>query len=86
VKAKHCLQKHIALKSLALKVSFHYQVVFMFISELTKKIQKAAETRTHAERIELLRQANIIDNDGYYHKDFFSAETVAKDKSSRTNV
>ena len=58
----------------------------MSILELTKKVRKDADKLTHAERVELLRQANIIDNEGYYSADFFSAQTVAKDKKSRTAI
>jgi hypothetical protein len=54
----------------------------MSILELIKKVQKDAENRTDAQAVELLRQANIIDKDGYYSEDFFSSETVAKDKKS----
>ncbi|MGK0290607.1 MAG: hypothetical protein ACI86H_002066 [bacterium] len=52
----------------------------MDILELTKKIKESAKTRTHAERVELLREANIIDKDGYYSERFFSEETVRKNR------
>lgn len=58
----------------------------MSMSELTKKVQEAAENRTHVQRVELLRQAKIIDSDGYYLEDFFSSKTVAKDKESGAAV
>jgi hypothetical protein len=53
----------------------------MDIKELTKKVQESAKTRTREENIQLLRDANIIDESGYYCEKFFSAETVAKDKA-----
>lgn len=54
----------------------------MSITELLEKVKEDAATRTDAENAELLRQANIIDSDGYYSADFFSSETVAKDRKS----
>ena len=53
----------------------------MDISELIQKVRESAKTRTKAEHIELLKKANIIDEDGYYSARFFSESTVAKDKA-----
>lgn len=55
----------------------------MSIVELTKKMQESAEQRTHAERMELLKEANILDKDGYYCEEFFSRQTVEQDKKAR---
>ena len=37
---------------------------------------------TREEKIQLLKDAKIIDESDYYCVDFFSAETVAKDKAN----
>ena len=57
-------------------------VVQMSISELTKQVREAAKKRTPAQTVELLRQANIIDDEGYCSEEFFSSKAVAKDKKS----
>lgn len=54
----------------------------MSIQELTKKVKQASKNRTHEERIDLLKKAHIIDNDGFYSSSFFSEETVRKDKQT----
>ncbi|VEP15069.1 conserved hypothetical protein [Hyella patelloides LEGE 07179] len=53
----------------------------MDIRELTKKVQESAKNRTREENIQLLKDAKIIDESGYYCQEFFSKETVAKDKA-----
>ncbi len=53
----------------------------MDIRELTKKVKESASKMTREEKIQLLRDAKIIDESGYYCEKFFSAETVAKDKA-----
>ncbi len=40
-------------------------------------------TRTQEQRVELLRKAKILDADGYYVEQFFSSETVKKDRARR---
>lgn len=55
----------------------------MGIQELTKKVKEASKKRSHEERITLLKNAHIIDNDGYYSSIFFTAETVEKDKQNK---
>lgn len=52
----------------------------MGIQELTKKIKESSKNRTHDERVTLLKNAHIIDSEGFYSSNFFSAETVEKDK------
>ena len=54
----------------------------MDIRGLTKKIQDLASTMTREEEIQLLKDAKIIDESGYYCEEFFSAETVAKDEAN----
>ena len=54
----------------------------MDIRELAKKIKESAKTRTREENIQLLKDAKIIDESGYYCEEFFSAETVAKDRAN----
>lgn len=58
----------------------------MCILELSKKVQKATKNRTHIQRVELLRQAKIIDQEGYYSEEFFSIETVTKDKKLKAAI
>jgi len=58
----------------------------MEIQELIEKIKKSSQNRTHAESISLLRNAHIIDSEGYYCSDFFSRETVEKDRKSQKPV
>lgn len=52
----------------------------MCIKKLMAQVKKSASERTHEDRILMLRDARIIDHKGYYHKDYFSSETVRKDK------
>ena len=54
----------------------------MDIRELTKKVKESASKMTREEKIQLLKDAKIIDESGYYCEEFFSAETVAKDKAN----
>lgn len=51
----------------------------MCIEELTKKTEESIGKSTHEERVARLRAANIIDDSGYLHSDYFSADTVKKD-------
>jgi hypothetical protein len=39
--------------------------------------------RTQEQRVELLRKANILDADGHYMEQFFSAETIKKDRARK---
>ena len=52
----------------------------MCIQELTDKVTEAAKKRTPAQRVELLKKANIIDDNGYFSEQYFSQETVNRDK------
>ena len=55
----------------------------MDIEELTKKVREAtanAHLEDRAKTIEDLRSAKIIDDEGYYHPDYFSKETVENDR------
>jgi hypothetical protein len=54
----------------------------MDILELTKQVKESAKNRTREENIQLLKDAKIIDESGYYCEEFFSAETVAKDRAN----
>jgi hypothetical protein len=40
-------------------------------------------TQSKEQRAELLRRANILDENGYFVERFFSAETIAKDKARK---
>ncbi|MEI6542325.1 MAG: hypothetical protein WCL60_02300 [Methylococcales bacterium] len=46
-----------------------------------KKMELSKETRA-----ELLRRANILDANGDYLPQFFSADTISKDKKFRSSV
>jgi hypothetical protein len=48
---------------------------------LSKKV-----VNTREQRAELLRKALILDNNGDYLAQFFSAETVSKNKKNRLRV
>ncbi|OKH89080.1 hypothetical protein [Thalassospira sp. TSL5-1] len=46
----------------------------MSIDELTQKIEAQAKSRTHEERLRLLRDARILDQDGRLDRNFFRLE------------
>ncbi len=52
----------------------------MCIQELTDKVKEAAKKRTPAQRTALLKKAHIIDENGYFSEEYFSQETVNRDK------
>jgi len=52
----------------------------MYIQELTGKVKKTAKERTPAQRVALLRRAHIIDENGYFSRQYFSQDTVGRDK------
>ena len=54
----------------------------MGIQELTDKAKKTAKERTPANRAELLKKAHIIDDNGYFSEQYFSQDTVNKDKQT----
>ena len=54
----------------------------MSITELTKQVKEQAGTRTNNKNIELLKRANIVDDKGYYSEQYFSKETVDKDRKA----
>ncbi len=58
----------------------------MGIQELTKKIKESSKNRTHSECVTLLKNAHIIDSEGYYSPNFFSSETVEKDRKSQHSI
>lgn len=51
----------------------------MSISELIEKVEKSANKRSPSERLELLREAHIIDETGNYDSKYFSKKTVEQD-------
>lgn len=53
-----------------------------FCSLGTRTKKDLASTMTREEKIQLLKDAKIIDESGYYCEEFFLAETVAKDKAN----
>lgn len=55
----------------------------MSISELIEKIEKSAKKRTKSERLELLKEAHIIDESGNYDSRYFSKKTIGQDIKKR---
>lgn len=51
----------------------------MSISELIEQIEKSAKKRTKSERLELLKEAHIIDEYGNYDSKYFSQKTIEQD-------
>ncbi|QEN04557.1 hypothetical protein EW093_07525 [Thiospirochaeta perfilievii] len=58
----------------------------MGIQELTEKIKESSKKRTHTECVTLLKNAHIIDSEGYYSSSFFSSETVEKDRKLKHSI
>lgn len=59
----------------------------MSISELLEKAKASAKLRTHEQNITLLKEAHIIDDNGYYDSRYFSEETVKNDiENSKKNL
>ena len=54
----------------------------MSITELTRIAREQSKTRTHSQRVALLKAADIIGSDGYLSDKYFSPETVEKDRKS----
>ncbi len=52
----------------------------MDISDLLNKVRLSEEKRTEKEKISILKQANIIDENGFLCVNFFSHDTIQKDK------
>ena len=54
----------------------------MTVEELTKKIVQSSKNRTQDQRLRLLRNAKIIDENGNFCKGYFSAETLKKQRQA----
>ena len=54
----------------------------MDVKEMIKLTRQNVENRNHEQRLEFLQKAKILDENGYYHKDYFSKET---DKAINSN-
>ena len=54
----------------------------MDIRKLTKEVKESTSQMTREEKIQLLIDAKVIDESGYYCEEFFSKETVAKDRAN----
>jgi hypothetical protein len=52
----------------------------MNIEELTEVVKEQSKTRSREERVRLLQVSNIIDENGFFHEDYFSKETVEYDR------
>ena len=55
----------------------------MSIIELTKQVKEQSKTRGHLKRFELLKRANILDDNGYFLEQYFSKGTVDKDRKTK---
>lgn len=53
----------------------------MNIQEMIQRSREMAANRTPAERLAFLQRANILDENGHYKEEFFSAETVAASRA-----
>ncbi|TXJ09604.1 MAG: hypothetical protein E6Q25_02835 [Acinetobacter sp.] len=60
----------------------------MNVQEMIQRSREMAANRTPAESLAFLQRANILDQNGHYKEEFFSAETVAasRAKGSKTLV
>ncbi len=54
----------------------------MTIEELTKKVFDATRKDTHEERVRILRDAKVIGRDGHFLKEYFSPETIQKERKT----
>ena len=52
----------------------------MNVKEMIKRSRENAKKRTPEQRRAFLQRANILDENGYYHEDYFSKETVEASK------
>lgn len=52
----------------------------MNVKEMIKLTRQNVENRNHEQRLEFLQKAKILDENGHYHKDYFSKETVEASK------
>lgn len=52
----------------------------MSITKLTEKVKLAAKHRTRQQRLVLLQKAKILDEEGEFHRDFFTKRTIEKGK------
>ena len=48
---------------------------------MIKRSRENARNRNHEQRLEFLQKAKILDENGHYHKDYFSKETVEVSKN-----
>lgn len=57
----------------------------MNVQEMIRRSQEMAAKRTREESLAFLQRANILDEQGHYKEEFFSAETVAASRARRKN-
>ena len=55
----------------------------MNVKEMIERSRQNARNRNHEQRMNFLRKAQILDDNGYYREDLFSPETVAASKKKR---
>lgn len=55
----------------------------MSVDDLIARTREAARNRTPLQRAELLRQANILDQNGNYKEGYFTSATIAKSKINK---
>ena len=56
-------------------------MITMNIQEMIQRSKEMAANRTPAQRLAFLQRANILDENGHYKEEFFSAETVAASRA-----
>lgn len=58
----------------------------MGIDELIVKAKQSSQKRTREEKIQMLKDAKIIGEDGFYLEEFFSKETIEKDRKANIPI
>ncbi|MFC4654554.1 hypothetical protein ACFO3I_05895 [Rheinheimera marina] len=54
----------------------------MSIYELTQKVKTAGQTRTHEQRIKLLKDAHVLDSKGRFDERFFRSSKTCDAQTS----
>jgi len=70
----------VALNRTRVDNEYIYWRYFMSITELTARVQSAGKNRDHAQRVQLLKKAHVLDSKGDFDQRFFQHEK----KSSNT--
>ncbi|MGZ8218950.1 hypothetical protein [Methylomagnum sp.] len=65
--------------------SIYIALIDEYLNDLLTKVRRSMLTRTLEDEVRLMKNAGILDEDGYYSPKIFSEETVARDRA-RGNV